>query len=85
MAGTPIATNQPTMGDLAEFREMLERHGATFEKWLIRMPNGATWPVVRIPGAAECSVCSTLTEIPASEGRVVCGACGAHILTVSAQ
>ena len=49
------------------------------------MPNGAEWPVVKVPGAAECSVCSALTEIPPSAGRVACDACGAHVLTVSAQ
>ena len=77
--------NLGTMQDVAQIREALERHGVALEKWLIRLPNGAEWPVVKVPRAAECNVCNTLAPIPAAAGRVDCGACGAHVLTVSAR
>lgn len=75
------------MQDVSELRAILERHGIPLEreKWLIRLPNGAAWPVTRIPRAAECGVCFEVAEIPEAAGRVACGACGALVLTVSAR
>lgn len=73
------------MQNVAELEAILERHGVALEKWLIRLPNGASWPVVRIPQAAECNVCGSVAEIPRRTGRVPCAVCGALVLTITAR
>ena len=61
---------------------MAKTPNGTLVRWTLRSPGGLEVDTVKLPRQMECGVCGVSTSLVGAAGRIACGRCSAHVVTV---